>query len=218
MNSRYRTRCMCIPDEKWWDVDNNLASTMLDEYIGQRARITAYNGECPNLMDLKKLPDIDNKNIEEIRITIQGDIPFKPILCKYMLMCCGMCDKICDRRCVQDMYNKLYFRIQRGDLVAETIKRTLSNPQLNYATLRDLYNSVFLRYWNDILKEELKDVKEPFKFNYAPQAMGKIDSIGRNWLEVDPTTGNARIMHWPTTGLCPYCMPRITGYNRGKGK
>lgn len=216
LHRRYRTRCACIADTKWWDMENNLASPQLNEYISENARISAYTGEFPQLLDLKRLPYKVGDSVEYIRGTIQNSIPFKPTMCSFMLSCCGMCDKRCDKRCVQDMYTKLYFRMQRGDMEAQVIRDMLTNPGLNYDTLRDLYDSVYTKFRNDTVKRESID-PDAFKFNYAPRMVGKTDRRGRQWLEVDPVTGDGKVLWWPQTGLCPYCMPRITHYTiRGR--
>lgn len=219
MQRRYRTRCACIANEKWWDYENNIAAQPLNEYVAERARMSAYTGEYPQLMDLRKLPYQEGDSIEYIRKDIQQNIPFKPTNCSFMLACCGMCDKRCPKRCVQDMYTKLYFRMQRGDAVADMLKQYLSNPGLNYDTLRDLYDSTYVRHHNKVLQAETEGQEDIFKFNYAPRVVGKIDMYGRQWMEVDPVTGEGKILWWPTSGLCPYCTPRITHYTvRGKKK
>lgn len=61
---------------------------------------------------------------------------------------------------------------------------------------------------NPAMKAYIKQTGERLGVNdYSPAV--RIDpSTGRRM--VDKTTGEIKLVDWPKSGLCPYCLPRVT--------
>lgn len=176
------------------------------------------------LFKLKLNPEFKSMYVEDIRThlkqqEIAKQIPFRIEECNSCPMaCCGMCTRRCTYRCVQDLLHKA---LQMTRIPAEELRNTdpapdtrhLDNlkeatlpanlPKLSYDKLQQLFNKVYLSIPPGGLN--------PWVENYAPQfARTRIGKDGRVLKMYDPKTGKAELYDWPTTGLCPFCVPAIT--------
>ena len=163
---------------------------------------------------------IDMYNSGNSMSSIEEVIPFRGGACNRSMRCCGMCTRICYTRCIQDCLHRLYMW---RELVESTPSTEREKLPLNlrmivsqkFETLEDLswvVGEILSKHKNTELREYMKNAKignnnNPYKLDYSPKV--DIDPItGRR--RVDPITGELHILAWPTTGLCPYCLPNVT--------
>lgn len=219
----HRNRCLCIPtitaedgiSSKWCTFGpyaRVYPTFALQEYISNCARFAVEKDTSKHRLGLVNLGDLKYSpfatyDLAVTRAAIQEEIPFKVSSCKYPLNCCGTCSLKCSTRCVQDVYHRLFskcYNLYAGhfseDQVPIEIKaalKVLLDPRATYASLIEAVNST--------MKEE--DV-----YDYAPITEGRETASGKRYMEVNPETGNVRMYPWPSSGLCPYCTPRVTYY------
>ena len=165
--------------------------------------------------DLLKLQDMYHagNSIEDI-IKV---VPFRNDECTRTTRCCGVCTRKCHSRCIQDCLNRL----------SMWRKFAASTPQENvplairlivtqdFETLYDLSwcvgeiisqntNAKLHKYMSE---HEMYPAENPYKLDYSIQydydpATGK--------RRVEPMTGRIKLLDWPQSGLCPFCLPNVT--------
>lgn len=147
-------------------------------------------------------------------------IPFKGGPCSRTRNCCGMCTRKCHMRCVQDCLHRLYMWRRLVESTPESERRNLPlNIQCivkqKFKTLYDLswaVSDIISSCSNTKLKEYMKNENiypcaNPNKIDYAPQVEINPNTGKR---VTDPVSGRLRVVEWPATGLCPYCLPGVT--------
>lgn len=151
--------------------------------------------------------------------TICDNVPFRGGPCARSIRCCGMCTRQCYHRCVQDCLHRLYMWKQSVVNTPSTEREKLPlNLRMivtqSFGTHRQLswvVGEIISRNTNSKLKEymqheALRSEENPYKINYAPQV--EVDPhTGKR--KCDPFTGELRILAWPRTGLCPFCLPDV---------
>lgn len=152
--------------------------------------------------------------------TICESVPFRGGPCARSMRCCGVCSRQCYHRCVQDCLHRLYMWKQ---LVASTPSTEREKLPLNlrmivtqkfesHRQLSWVVGEILSRNTNSNLKEYMHNEQihrnqNPYKIDYAPQV--EIDP--RTGKRVcDARTGELHILAWPSTGLCPFCLPDVT--------
>lgn len=147
-------------------------------------------------------------------------VPFRGAPCKRSMKCCGQCTRQCSNRCIQDCLHRLYMwrKLYENTPEADRCKLPLSVRMIviqEFETHEELswaVGDILSRKTNSELKEymenaSLRPEENPYKIDYAPQV--EVDpSSGKR--VVDPVTGELHILEWPQSGLCPYCLPRVT--------
>lgn len=170
---------------------------------------------------------------EEIRAQLQAEgIPFRQaaMFSNCALFCCCACtDYRCKCRCPQDVFHRInllcasLMAARRGDSVY--FKELYDKSPLHVRYLYDELTSEHPRYFvlyetlNDYLKSRnyRRTEDRPDKLVYSPMFETEIvtkshskdgEQIVRK--VVDPQTGYAKILNWPRSGVCPFCLPSGT--------
>ena len=98
MKKCFKSRCCCIPDEKWSADNYRLTNEYIrerclnaiqvrstpgilerkDDYFEESRRLKTLSNGLTNLLALKEHPLAQTGNINYIRSCIQDEIPFKP--------------------------------------------------------------------------------------------------------------------------------------------
>lgn len=173
---------------------------------------TEWNLECVRTM-------FNNGNsLEEIF----KSVPFRGHSCNRTAKCCGVCTRKCYHRCIQDCLNRMYMwreasKYHKMPLSIElALKQKFTNPEdLSWVVSEIISSSTNTSVANYMKEMGLHHTENPNKLEYAPQV--EIDtSTGKR--VVDPQTGQLSILHWPTTGLCPFCTPDVTIDRRYGGR
>lgn len=211
---------------------------VLREYIQTSALNYLQNEEFLGLDALPKNFSEDT-SIGVKRKVLKDMYPFRIKMCRNgMLKCCGCCTAVCRERCVQDIYTKLTIyissvcakpyreNIYKCSSLAQSIYKLLVNPNTTYEQLVDTCNQLISIRRNPSMGEHIKDTApnayerrhmNPWRLNYAPEPEMFYNKKRDNYKPVvDPRTGNIKFRDWPLTGMCPYCLPKVT-YN-GKRK
>lgn len=148
--------------------------------------------------------------------TISEIVPFRGGPCARSRRCCGMCTRQCYHRCVQDCLHRLYMwkklvASSPADVVPLNIRLIATQKFYDHAQLSWVVGDILSRNTNSKLKEymdnaSLRTEENPYKIDYSPQV--ELDPrTGRR--RCDPISGELCIMHWPRSGLCPYCLPNV---------
>ena len=140
-------------------------------------------------------------------------------------MCCGSCTHICPDRCRLDTQSRLYMyylqlrNTRQAQSNAKEPKYSfeldmLATSSLNRQQATRLVDHITSRY--HMSKERRRSMgnngfENTNKFDYAPRI--ELDPLTGRPL-VDPDTGNPRIIHWPDSGLCRFCLPRTSPYGK----
>ena len=165
-----------------------------------------------NLVDMAKAGN-DIRTISEV-------IPFRGGPCARSMRCCGVCTRQCKQRCVQDCLHRLYMWHKLVESTPSTERESIplnirlivnqkfdSHEHMSWVIgeiLSQNTNSYLKSY---MLKEGLRPEENPYKIDYAPQV--EVDpETGKRVCDV--ATGELKIAAWPTTGLCPHCLPNVT--------
>lgn len=157
-----------------------------------------------------------NNSLEEITATI----PFRNNKCVKSPRCCGDCSQRCPNRCLQDCLHRLHTWKMMVESTPEelrneiplgirmAVKQKFTSPE----TLSMVVGEIISSFYNPQVKEYLQQAglkpdQNPYKMDYGPKVA--IDpSTGRRMVE--PETGRIKLLDWPQSGLCPYCLPKVT--------
>ena len=169
---------------------------------------------------------------EEIRAQLQAEgIPFRQaaMFSNCALFCCCACtDYRCKCRCPQDVFHRINL-ICAG--FSSALKYSNSNSNMPQYLCRkyifEEFTSEHPRYF--VLYATLQDYlrirnskfgctgERPDKLVYSPMFETEIVTKSHNKegeqivrKVVDPKTGYAKILNWPRSGVCPFCLPSGT--------
>lgn len=193
--------CICpdVPKDKQQELVRNFLKGLADD-----GKLATSNW---SLMSLKDLVDVGN--------TLE-DIPFRGGECSYTRKCCGTCTRKCYRRCIQDCLHRLWIWNQmvqstpaeERDRIPLAIRLIVNQRFDNHRHLSWCVGEILNQSSNPAMKAYIKQTGERLGVNdYSPAVI--IDpSTGRRM--VDKTTGEIKLVDWPESGLCPYCLPRVT--------
>lgn len=174
-----------------------------------------YTSAGWSLMSLKGMVDAGN-TLEDITQVV----PFRGGECPRTRRCCGDCVRQCYSRCVQDCLHRLWVWKQMVDSTPEAERdkiplavRLIVNQKFeSHQQLSWCVGEILSRKTNMQLKEymeraHLNDYTHPYRNDYGP--MVALDpATGRRI--VNKETGEIKLLKWPETGLCPYCLPNVT--------
>lgn len=176
------------------------------EYEGLvKALLNSHGIEEWNLLTLKEIYKSGN--------SLEG-IPFRKHRCPRTSKCCAECTRRCPYRCIQDCLNRMYMW-RHGFKDNPNVPKSLQlMVQQRFETAEDLAMAVGeilsvstnpqLR--NYIESNHISSRNHPYKMNYEQDY--KYDERGRRVVNKD--TGELHLRTWPETGLCPYCIPKVT--------
>lgn len=182
------------------------------------------NKDVQNLLEhpenhLRNLPSTYRYEIEgatsyQIRnFFADSQIAFKGRRClKGLLLCCGSCSFDCKGRCPQDVINRAYLLcgniIWASDEFKEERYKEASFPvQMLYQELVSEHPRYFAVY---AMVREF--INESAKLDYAPQIEYEeyFDPKKGEWTyrkAVDSKSGEVYVLQWPSSGMCPFCLP-----------
>ena len=143
------------------------------------------------------------------------DIPFRSDRCEYAFTsCCGGCTVVgCPRRCPQDVIYRAYLmcgnilwaqseeaKAQRSPLPARMMYLELTSEHPRYFAVKAMVD---------------ESLRADSQLDYSPQMEYEehFDSKKGEWKirpKVDPETGDILFLRWPKSGVCPYCLPKVT--------
>lgn len=166
---------------------------------------------------------------EDIRAQLlQQNIPFRQSNKCTMFCCCACTNYKCMHRCPQDVLHRINL-ICAGFSSALRYSNSNSNiPQyLCRKYIFEEFTSEHPRYF--VLYATLQDYlrirnskfgctgERPDKLVYSPMFETEIVTKSHNKegeqivrKVVDPKTGYAKILNWPRSGVCPFCLPSGT--------
>lgn len=202
----------------------------LKSFIEEKANELMLQEHVHTLGDLS-LQACDS--IDKSRETFKTYLPFRIKFCKYSgIKCCGTCTLSCKERCVQDIYTKLGIyleshckrpfkdNIKTCDYLTQSIYNLLVNPCATYEQLVAMVNQVIGVRQNSQIKNHMRELgvrgqeqrrMSVWRLDYAPQPQYyEVGKTGKLMRKVDKATGKILFMDWPATGLCPYCLPKVT--------
>ena len=168
---------------------------------------------------------------EDIRAQLlQQNIPFRQSNKCSMFCCCACTNYKCMHRCPQDVLHRINL-ICAGFSSALKYSNSNSNSNIPQYLCRkyifEEFTSEHPRYF--VLYATLQDYlrirnskfgctgERPDKLVYSPMFETEIVTKSHNKegeqivrKVVDPKTGYAKILNWPLSGVCPFCLPSGT--------
>ncbi len=161
--------------------------------------------------------------VEAFKALISDIIPFRGDGCPRQTSCCCTCTRRCRSRCLQDSLNRVYMwrkhleyckanglpYNEALDLVVRSVDASKNAESIGY-----IVGDVISSSSNPKLKEYMTNAKlttqeHPYRLDYAPQCETyQTKGSGKHRRVVD-SNGAYIILHWPRTGLCPYCLPDV---------
>ena len=221
------TSCCFFPKED---------SIMLKEYIHDNAMSFLEN---ENFLGLDALPRnfSDDTSIGAKRRILQDIYPFRVKHCRNRLLkCCGSCTSVCRERCVQDIYTKLTMylssvcvkpykeNIYKCNSLAQSIYKLIVNPNTTYDQLVDTCNQLISIRRNSSMGGQIKEMTpntverralNPWRLNYASEPEMYYDKARNTHRPVaDSRTGIIKFREWPLSGMCPFCLPKVTSIQK----
>lgn len=195
---------------------------------------------------------VDDMDIYDIREMFQeSDVPFRYKGCsRGNLTCCGTCMFKCPGRCPQDVMYRAYLlcghlldapegtfeeRWNNSSATSRMMYKELTSEHPRFKVVLNILEDNFSIRSNKNLRATMlngESADNPNKLNYAPtfayeQRVIKLpngDQDVKYIPKANPETGDFQILHWPRSGVCPFCIPcgiinrsRIKGPNRGYG-
>ena len=146
------------------------------------------------------------------------DIPFRSDRCESAFTsCCGGCTIVgCPRRCPQDVIYRAYLMcgnilwVQGEEAKAQRFEQSPLPARMMYLELTSEHPRYFAV--KAMVDESLRADSQ---LDYSPQMEYEehFDSKKGEWMirpKVDPETGDILFLRWPKSGVCPYCLPKIT--------
>ena len=146
------------------------------------------------------------------------NIPFRSDRCEYAFTsCCGGCTIVgCPRRCPQDVVYRAYLMCgnilwaQGEEAKAQRFEQSPLPARMMYLELTSEHPRYFAV--KAMVDESLRADSQ---LDYSPQMEYEehFDSKKGEWKirpKVDPETGDILFLRWPKSGVCPYCLPKIT--------
>ena len=146
------------------------------------------------------------------------DIPFRSDRCEYAFTsCCGGCTIVgCPRRCPQDVIYRAYLMCgnilwtQGEEAKAQRFEQSPLPARMMYLELTSEHPRYFAV--KAMVDESLRADSQ---LDYSPQMEYEehFDSKKGEWKirpKVDPETGDILFLRWPKSGVCPYCLPKVT--------
>ena len=168
-----------------------------------------------NLLSLQEI----YKNCGNQFRPIADSIPFRGGACDRTRRCCGDCVRQCYTRCVQDCLHRLWIWNQLVEATPECERdkiplaiRLIVNQKFEshrhmswcVGEIVCAAKSTALQQYLERIEATSSSASHPYRSNYAP-AEALDPRTGRRM--VNPETFEIKLLEWPETGLCPYCVP-----------
>lgn len=156
-----------------------------------------------------------------------SQIPFRWRGCPYgHMVCCGSCTHKCTQRCPQDVLMRAYMicahifnaptesdktqRLSKASTAAQMLYSELTSNNPKYFIVAETINELIMSGSTGPVKGEVYERKDnPYRHDYAPiiehETIPGTPEATRK--KVDVETGEVAVMHWPRSGLCPFCLP-----------
>lgn len=163
------------------------------------------------------------ESIRDYFLSERPDIPFRHGGCpRGSLGCCGSCSRICVNRCPQDVMFRAQLLVasieyspeenyHRASLTARMIYDELHSETPRYFAIAAMVQEHLSAFFNPRLREiiihDYQGYDTPERIDYAPSIEYERSKSGKLRPIADPTTGTVRINNWPSSGLCPFCLP-----------
>ena len=172
-----------------------------------------------NLLSASSTASVDSTSSVPTLTQLQlEDIPFRSDRCEYAFTsCCGGCTVVgCPRRCPQDVVYRAYLmcgnilwasgeeakaqRFEQSPLPARMMYLELTSEHPRYFAVKAMVD---------------ESLRADSQLDYSPQMEYEehFDSKKGEWMirpKVDPETGDILFLRWPKSGVCPYCLPKVT--------
>lgn len=227
-------KCYCMGNPEYWDDANKCVTDKVNKYIQECAiharkihqeaqavtdPVERYRILSQGLTGLHTLKEYDFGYAAEARVKFDGVVPFKIRYCANAFKCCGTCMQYCEYRCVQDVLHRFYlwcygcYTEKESSREIQIMTAKLMDPRVKFEELLDMMYSKISPVVNKRLAKDLREEvldENPYVLNYEPIIPGHLSEKGKYVKEVDPDTGMYRVIQWPDSGLCPYCMPDST--------
>ena len=188
----------------------------------QAFRISSKNTKITNSEEGQLI--LDTPEYQLINLPSRGlglgleDIPFRSDRCESAFTsCCGGCTIVgCPRRCPQDVVYRAYLMCgnilwaQGEEAKAQRFEQSPLPARMMYLELTSEHPRYFAV--KAMVDESLCADSQ---LDYSPQMEYEehFDSKKGEWKirpKVDPETGDILFLRWPKSGVCPYCLPRVT--------
>lgn len=148
---------------------------------------------------------------------INETVPFRGGSCDRTRKCCGQCVRQCRTRCVQDCLHRLYMWNQavistpkyEQDRIPLAIRLIVNQKFETPQQLSWCVGEILSCRTNKAMAKHVDGDYDshPYKNEYGPAVA--IDPVTGKRM-VNPITGEIKLLEWPESGLCPYCMPDVT--------
>ena len=185
---------------------------------------------------------IEGKHITDIREFFQySDIPFRRKMCvRGNMACCGSCMRECKSRCAQDVLNRAYLfcasiihapsgfqgeRYKSAETSVQLLYSELISDLPKYFVIAEMIMHMISPIHNKKLEREIAEIygneDSPQRLNYAPtieyELVPGTKPEEQRWRKkVNVESGEVSILHWPRSGMCPFCLP--TGLSERRRK
>lgn len=198
--------CMC-PESGIDGMHSPEHKAFVNHFLANLAPDGHYAASDWNLLNLKELTNKD-------------DVPYRGGFCNTTRKCCGVCTKKCTSRCVQDCLHRLWVWNQmvkntpedQRDRLPLQIRLIVKQKFESHAHMSLCIGEILSVRTNTSLRQYMSQEgvtrnSHPYKNDYSP--MEVLDpKTGRR--KINKATGEIQIAWWPESGLCPYCMPKVT--------
>lgn len=150
-----------------------------------------------------------------------SQIPFRWKGCpRGFLVCCGSCTAKCPDRCPQDIMTRAYLlcayiynnpeRFKEASTLAQAMYMELTSDIPRYYTIKEMVQEHIRAGSAGPVDGEIYVPKDnPCTCDYAPsieyETIPGTPEATRKKVNVE--TGEVAVMHWPRSGLCPFCLP-----------
>jgi hypothetical protein len=165
--------------------------------------------------ELLESPEYHLRNLKKLGAQA-FNVSFRKEPCEFAPTgCCGGCTRRnCSVRCPQDVINRAYLlcgnilwatedekeqRYQEAPFKVKMIYKELTSDQPRYFAI------------DSMVRECLTTDAQ---LDYSPQKVYEeyYDSKRNKWgirPRVNPDTGELLLLHWPRSGMCPFCLPVV---------
>lgn len=194
--------------------------TDIKQFLNSIAPDGVYGKSGWSLLTLMDMYEAGN-SLEEIAKTI----PFKPISCKHSLKCCGTCTKQCYTRCIHDCLHRLWMwnqlventPVEERDKLPLAVRLIVNQEFESHAHMSWCVSEILSCRTNTqvakmMLRTGVPWHQHPYYNDYSP-SYAYDEQTGKRI--INPSTGELKLANWPESGLCPYCLPKVTVDSRG---
>lgn len=174
--------------------------------------------------------DIEGLSIYAIREFFQNSkVPFRFNNCpRGSMTCCGSCTRWCNQRCPQDVLFRIFLlcgnilctkdeqtrkeRYNVSETPLQLMYDELTSKEPKYFVLAAMLTEYMRPETNVNVRRIIQDGGDsPHKVDYAPvieqEEIQDEEFHIQYRKKVDPQTGEACVLYWPKSGMCPFCLP-----------